>query len=345
MKLILIDGGYIENGQYHFYLQDHFGNSRVVPKSVGTVIQTSHYYPYGMPFAEGTFADKQPYKYNRKELDTENGLGLCDYDARQMEAPLGRFTSIDSVAEKYYNWSLYAYCTNNPLKYIDPTGMELLLFKNGVYVGSHDDGKEEVTGFNQRSTINKDGTEDFIGADNFAFNDIELDREALESGSMTLSFMSQSGIDNIMDKSEIKNQDVLSRWKYAARESNASNLEGSGKMDYKIYLQGDLDATMYIINKVGYNGADAGNYLWGYGMGSMGFTSGTARTAAHLNAWWSAKESNGQRSLDRNAVKRWFKNRSWTGDSAADQRAIQNGLNDSGSYWAAKKKSIKKLWK
>lgn len=39
-KRILVEGGYIKNGIYHFYLQDHLGNNRVVAKSDGTVIQT-----------------------------------------------------------------------------------------------------------------------------------------------------------------------------------------------------------------------------------------------------------------------------------------------------------------
>lgn len=84
LKRILVDGGYIENGVYHFYIQNHLGNNRVVAKSDGAVIQTNHYNPYGMSFAEGTFADKQPYKYNDKELDMANGLNLYDYDARQI---------------------------------------------------------------------------------------------------------------------------------------------------------------------------------------------------------------------------------------------------------------------
>ena len=134
LKRILIDGGYIENGIYHFYLQDHLGNNRVVAKSDGTVIQTNHYYPYGMSFAEGTFADKQPYKYNGKELDMENGLDIYDYDARQMEATLGRFTSVDPMAEKYYSVSPYAYCGNNPVMLVDVNGKEwgIVLNANGT---------------------------------------------------------------------------------------------------------------------------------------------------------------------------------------------------------------------
>lgn len=46
LKRILVDEWYIENGIYHFYLQDHLGNNRVVAKSDGTVTQTNHYLWY-----------------------------------------------------------------------------------------------------------------------------------------------------------------------------------------------------------------------------------------------------------------------------------------------------------
>ena len=35
-----------------------------------------------------------------------------------------RFLTIDPLAEKYYSISPYAYCNNNPIMYIDPTGMD-----------------------------------------------------------------------------------------------------------------------------------------------------------------------------------------------------------------------------
>lgn len=122
---ILINGGYIEAGIYYFYLTDHLGNNRVVAKADGTVIQRNHYYPFGMTFAETPLAEQklQPYKYNNKEFDSMHGLNLYDYSARHMDATLGRFTSVDPLAEKYYSWSPYVYCYNNPLKYIDPSGM------------------------------------------------------------------------------------------------------------------------------------------------------------------------------------------------------------------------------
>ncbi len=48
---------------------------------------------------------------------------MYDYSARYYDGALGRFTTVDPLAEKYYSWSPYAYCANNPIKFIDPTGM------------------------------------------------------------------------------------------------------------------------------------------------------------------------------------------------------------------------------
>ena len=46
------------------------------------------------------------------------------YNSQRMDPALGRFTTIDPHAENYYAWSPYSYVGNNPLRYIDPTGMD-----------------------------------------------------------------------------------------------------------------------------------------------------------------------------------------------------------------------------
>ena len=124
LKRILVDGGYIENGTYYFYLTDHLGNNRVIASSSGSIVQSNHYYPFGMSFAEGSATSQQPYKYNGKELDIERGLNLYDYSARLMDPALGRFSTVDPLAEKYYSISPYAYCANNPVNRIDPDGRD-----------------------------------------------------------------------------------------------------------------------------------------------------------------------------------------------------------------------------
>ena len=102
------------------YLKDHQGNNRVVISQSGTVEETNHYYPFGGVFAATN--NVQPYKYNGKELDTKNGLNWYDYGARHYDAALGRFVSVDPLAEQDYAVSPYTYCGNNPVLRIDKDG-------------------------------------------------------------------------------------------------------------------------------------------------------------------------------------------------------------------------------
>ena len=51
-----------------------------------------------------------------------HGLNQYDYHARHYDPSIGRFTTIDPLAEKFYSWSPYAYCYNNPMKFVDPDG-------------------------------------------------------------------------------------------------------------------------------------------------------------------------------------------------------------------------------
>lgn len=123
-KLLLTDAGYItfSDKKYHYYLQDHQGNNRVVVDQTGQKEEVNHYYPFGGTFASAD-GNVQAYKYNGKELDTKKGLNWYDYGARQYDPALGRFTTVDPLTEKHYEMSPYTYCGNNPIKYIDPTGM------------------------------------------------------------------------------------------------------------------------------------------------------------------------------------------------------------------------------
>ena len=137
---IFFDGGYVTftNSQpvYHYYLQDHLGNNRVVVNQNDSVEQVNHYYPFGALFGESTGGDKNRYKYNGKELDRLNGIDLYDYGARHLDAALGRWSTIDPMAEKYYNLSPYNYCGNNPIKFVDPDGtyvVDSIMQNNSTY--------------------------------------------------------------------------------------------------------------------------------------------------------------------------------------------------------------------
>ena len=128
VKQLLVDGGYVTfsgtTPQYHFYLKDHLGNNRVIVNASGTVEQVNHYYAYGALMGESTGGDLQDFKYNGKELDRLHGLDWFDYGARHYDGVIGSWPTMDPLAEKYYSISPYAYCENNPIKWIDNNGNE-----------------------------------------------------------------------------------------------------------------------------------------------------------------------------------------------------------------------------
>ena len=102
-------------------------NNRAVINEFGDVRQVTNFYPFGGVFSTTAYNrgdDLQPYKYNGKELDRTHGFDWYDYGARNYDATLCQFTTIDPLCEKYYHISPYAYCGNNPIKFIDPNGCE-----------------------------------------------------------------------------------------------------------------------------------------------------------------------------------------------------------------------------
>ena len=175
LKYILFDGGLIamdgSSPEYLFFLRDHLGSVRVVARSDGKVVQVNHYYPYGMAYASGRMSGNaeahpvtgeggnvidgdleigggtggmelarpgasQPYRFLGNELYTSNSLGLYDFSARMYDPALGRFLSVDPMAEGYRHLSPYAYCAGNPVVYADKDGQVIGRVVVGAVVGA-----------------------------------------------------------------------------------------------------------------------------------------------------------------------------------------------------------------
>jgi RHS repeat-associated protein len=162
LKYILNPEGYATKNSAgytcNYYLKDHLGNNRVVleiDKVNSPVTQTTDYYPFGMPYANSQYPERQPYKFGGKELDEMHGLNWYDFHARQLSTAIPRFTTMDPLAEKYYSISPYAYCKNNPVNRIDPNGMADF-WHNGEVIGS--DGVDD-----QKIYVIKTTEKDFNG--------------------------------------------------------------------------------------------------------------------------------------------------------------------------------------
>ena len=126
-RMVMTENGYIDifvnnDAQTPVY----YDNLRVTV-SAGTLTEVNAYYPFGSPINDlyrcMCLNDENDYKYNGKEQ--QNFYDWLDYGARMYDPVVARWWTPDPLAEKYYSTSPYAYCLNNPVRFIDPDGMEI----------------------------------------------------------------------------------------------------------------------------------------------------------------------------------------------------------------------------
>lgn len=113
-----------------YFLGDHLGSTSLTTDATGAKISEMRYTPWGElryswtdPNLNTTPAYELPdYTYTGQRSYTAD-FGLMFYNARWYDPSLGRFAQADSiVALDLQGLDRYAYVSNNPIKYSDPTG-------------------------------------------------------------------------------------------------------------------------------------------------------------------------------------------------------------------------------
>jgi RHS repeat-associated protein len=109
-----------------YLTNDHLGSPRITTDSLGKVVSRRDFMPFGEEVARASNGgDSVRQKFTGYERDGETGLDYAK--ARMFGSGVGRFTSPDNFlndthASSPQKWNLYTYVSNNPLKYVDPSG-------------------------------------------------------------------------------------------------------------------------------------------------------------------------------------------------------------------------------
>jgi len=115
-------------GETHWYLTDHLGGTNLLLDEQGSVVSEVAYYPFGLSRYERD-ANGIHHRFTGKEMDVN---GLHHFGNRYYDALTGRFLSVDPLwaevpGKRVSNpqlLNLYAYTLNNPVRYVDPSGMQ-----------------------------------------------------------------------------------------------------------------------------------------------------------------------------------------------------------------------------
>ena len=115
------------NGSWYYYIYNAHGDVVGLVNDTGTVVNTYEYTPWGEIHNETETVDN-PIKYAGEYYDDE--LGMYYLRARYYDPQIKRFTSYDIEEGEILNpldMNRYAYCRNNPIKYVDPTGEAVVI--------------------------------------------------------------------------------------------------------------------------------------------------------------------------------------------------------------------------
>ena len=133
--------GFVYSGNKYVYRKNLQGDVIEILDSNGNSVVQYVYDAWGnctvSTTSSQTLAQINPFRYRGYFYDVETGLYFLK--TRYYDPTIGRFINMDSInyadTESINGLNLYAYCGNNPVMYVDPTGHAFLVFLAAAVIG------------------------------------------------------------------------------------------------------------------------------------------------------------------------------------------------------------------
>jgi RHS repeat-associated protein len=120
------DHGPYPNITTHYFHADHLGTARAISTGGGWPVWQGTFAPFGQEVSPQITTDH--FRFTGKERDSESGLDY--FAARYYGGNMGRMLTPDPSGllsvdlSNPQSWNLFSYSLNNPLRLVDPTGLD-----------------------------------------------------------------------------------------------------------------------------------------------------------------------------------------------------------------------------
>nr|WP_262895354.1 RHS repeat-associated core domain-containing protein [Penaeicola halotolerans] len=88
----------------------------------GPLLQETGYYPFGLETYQSNASGMTGQKYLYQGVEFNDAIGVYETEYRLYDQQIGRFLSVDPLADQFLSWTPYHYAYNNPIFWNDPTG-------------------------------------------------------------------------------------------------------------------------------------------------------------------------------------------------------------------------------
>ncbi|MCP4263332.1 MAG: hypothetical protein GY774_38375, partial [Planctomycetes bacterium] len=116
----------LRGGNTYYMIYDQVGTLRLIVDSAGSITKRIDYDSFGNIISDSNSSFEVPFGFGGGLHDRDTGL--VRFGARDFDPTIGRWTAKDPIDFAGGDVNLYGYVQNNPVNWIDPRGLQEVIF-------------------------------------------------------------------------------------------------------------------------------------------------------------------------------------------------------------------------